>query len=631
MGFAGLTFLLQPLLLADETAVLPARDNGQGILILNSYHLGYSWSDAEMDGLLGALRVRDPEMQPWIEYMDSKRFDSGDGDLPALLFRYYSEKYRQKPVRLLILLDNPALELGLKFRKKFLPNVPIVFCGINNYSPGLISGERAITGVAEKLDIRGTLDAMIRIHPEAKKILVVNDFTTTGRASRQALEEVIPEYSERLAFRFTDDVPIDQITEQLRHLSRDTLVLLLSFARDRSGQVFDHGSGTRRFTEASSRPVYAVHETRFGHGIVGGSLLAGRAHGELAAEEALEILAGKAADSIPVDQTGRGRLMFDYPQLVKYRIPEKALPLNREILNRPDSLFHKYLPVILITLAVVLGLAAAVVFLSINVTKRKRAEKARARAESEKEKMQAQLFHSDKLAMIGTLAAGVAHEINNPLTIISANAEMIADKISEDAPASEVAVHLEKQRYAITRITDIVSSLRIYSRAELENVECMDLNKVVGDTLALSDYLYRRASIRLEIKLESSAPYVLGNPGRLQQVLMNLIANARDALEGHAGKPAVLVKTEDQDQFIAIMISDNGCGIETTALPRIFDPFYTTKPAGKGTGLGLSISQSIINGMGGVIRAESQVGIGTSFTITLPRASIRDGSPITAE
>ena len=245
----------------------------------------------------------------------------------------------------------------------------------------------------------------------------------------------------------------------------------------------------------------------------------------------------------------------------------------------------------------------------------------RKRMEKEKENIQGQLFHASKLASIGTLAAGVAHEINNPLTVIQGNISILREKLELIEAARDCAKYLDRQQSATSRIADIVSGLRTYARADME-VLSVDMHQVISDVLSLSGFIYKKAGIEIRTRMLSQKRFVNGNPGKLQQVLMNLLSNSKDALEQRGfqqgGENRIEIETSDFEDRIVLKVRDNGCGIAQEFLERIFDPFYTTKPVGKGTGLGLSITHSIVNSMGGTIQVRSTQNLETEVTLSLP-------------
>jgi len=242
----------------------------------------------------------------------------------------------------------------------------------------------------------------------------------------------------------------------------------------------------------------------------------------------------------------------------------------------------------------------------------------RKEAEKERAKIQAQLLHSSKLASIGTLAAGVAHEINNPLAILRGYNDFVREALTRSDTAQVCSI-LEKQEQAIGRIAGIVNSLRLYAREDSNLIEKIDLHKIIRETLSLVVSIYKKADIHIETKFNSNQPITAGNMGQVQQVLLNLLVNAKDALEKRETDGLIEITTEDAKNTIILKVADNGCGMTRSQIRQVFNAFYTTKPPGKGTGLGLAISHSIVTAMQGTIDIDSEPGIGTTFTITLPR------------
>lgn len=243
----------------------------------------------------------------------------------------------------------------------------------------------------------------------------------------------------------------------------------------------------------------------------------------------------------------------------------------------------------------------------------------RKRLEVERHKIQSQLIHAEKLASIGTLAAGVAHEINNPLTIISGMGNLVRDALENGTIGEKEKKYLEKQSRAIERIIRIVNGLRTYARTDTDHLQSINVHEIIEDTLGLIETIFEKRGITLERSLTAANPKVLGNIGKFQQVIMNLLSNARDAVEGMKEKSKIVIETQEETDALAIRISDNGCGISPENLKNLFVPFFTTKSVDQGTGLGLSISHGIITTMGGTISVQSEVGKGTTFNIRLPK------------
>ncbi len=230
---------------------------------------------------------------------------------------------------------------------------------------------------------------------------------------------------------------------------------------------------------------------------------------------------------------------------------------------------------------------------------------------------QKQLIQTEKLATLGTLAGGVAHEINNPLTAILTNIQMMA----MDARGDDEKESLSLMEEATKRCRTIVQKLMAYARQnpEKKRNEPVDLSAVVKNAVGLLQYQFQQDNIQLHAEADGiSSPVVLGNSGELEQVLTNLLLNARDAVKTVSRQGEVLVSLIRNGAMLQLKVRDNGCGISPSVLPKIFDPFFTTKDVGKGTGLGLSICQSIIEQHHGKISVQSRVGEWTEFIVELP-------------
>jgi PAS domain S-box-containing protein len=227
-------------------------------------------------------------------------------------------------------------------------------------------------------------------------------------------------------------------------------------------------------------------------------------------------------------------------------------------------------------------------------------------------KLEQQIRNSEKLASIGKLAAGVAHEINNPLGgILNCLYNFRKGALSADRQ-QEYLVSMED---GLRRVQKIVRQLLDFSQQHDPELAATDLNAVVDRVLFLTEHTLSVSQIKLEKDLCRDLPNILVDAHMMEQVLMNLVLNAVQAMKGGG---TIRVRTRVADDRCAIEVEDTGCGIPANLLPRIFDPFFTTKGTGEGTGLGLSVSLGIVERHGGELLVESEVGHGSTFTILLP-------------
>jgi CheY-like chemotaxis protein len=237
---------------------------------------------------------------------------------------------------------------------------------------------------------------------------------------------------------------------------------------------------------------------------------------------------------------------------------------------------------------------------------------------------QAQLMLSDRLASVGMLAAGVAHEINNPLAAVLANLQLAIDDLAQPVEAErteEVMAELRDAREAAMRVRDIVKDVRIFSRGEDQTQDPVDVRRVLDSTLRMAwNEIRHRARL---VKDYHDVPAVLANESRLGQALLNLIVNAAHAIDaGRANENEIRVGTGmDATGAVLVTVTDTGSGMPPEVLSRLFTPFFTTKPRTVGTGLGLAITHRIISSLGGTISVESAVGRGTTFRVIIPASA----------
>ncbi|MCK5166030.1 MAG: PAS domain S-box protein [Rhodospirillaceae bacterium] len=248
---------------------------------------------------------------------------------------------------------------------------------------------------------------------------------------------------------------------------------------------------------------------------------------------------------------------------------------------------------------------------------------------SEQKEIRGQLIQSSKMATLGEMATGVAHELNQPLNVISMAIHNIQRKASHNNIDYEYLVKkLNKVEAQINRAASIIDHMRIFGRKPSAERELLCPVKAVESSLDMIKEQLRLSDIMVKVEMMDNGYFILAHQVQIEQVILNLLANARDALKSKDENDKYIIvrtKKDDSEKNVLIEIEDNGGGIDPKALPRIFEPFYTTKEIGEGTGLGLSISYGIINDMGGSLEAKN-VNDGSCFTITLPLNSMNDVS-----
>jgi PAS domain S-box-containing protein len=703
------------------------------VLILNSYHQGYSWTDGEVAGIRSTISKAQPSAQVFIEYLDWRRFPTQQNrdQVKALL----TSRYGAARPDVLIVTDNPALSFALDHRSGIFAGVPVVFCGINDFQPDILSGMKNMTGVAEEIDPASTIDLALRLHARATSMYVITDFTETGLAVRRTIQRVTQKFQGRAAFTFSPDMTLQELLNAVAALPRDTVILAAPFTRDRAGVFTDIPQFTEQLAAHTALPIYGIYEEGLGRGIVGGVLTSPSLEGEKAGELAVRILNGESADAIPVVTKQSTRAAFDWQKLQQYGIPASRLPAGAVVVNQPVSILDTNRDLVVITATVMLLLILGIIFLSIINFRRERAEAQVLRLATVVEQateaiaitgpdglityvnpafehitgfstqevkghsiqdllgeavappprqgqpgasdnwkrkvictrkdgteldldltirlvqgpsdtvenytfvgrditqeaaLEDQLRQSQKLEGIGMLAGGVAHDFNNILTGILGYANMLEP---DAVPGSTMQKGLHVIQQAAERAAELTKQLLSFARRGKRQNTTVDLNSTILEVVSLLTRTINKNIIVTE-RFDTDQATVLGDPGQLQQVVLNLSINGRDAMPD-GGRLAFRTwrQTFSAEQllphpgaepgvFVALSVSDTGTGIEKKNLRRIFEPFFTTKDEGKGTGMGLAMAYGIVKAHKGFIDVQSELGQGTAFTVCIPATDI---------
>ena len=356
------------------------------VLVLNSYHAGYSWSDGELQGLLRVLLRENPAFIPSVEFLDTKR-EASPAQLDRLL-TFIREKYRGTHFDLIVTLDDAAFQFALAHRAELGPEVPIVFGGVNDYRPEKLAGVPRVTGVAEAFDFAGNLELILQLRPGTHTVHLICDTAAASRDTMTAFQRIAPQFEGRIHFQPVINWTAEELLERVAALPSEDAGLVIGNARDAAGRVISEDS---KFIHAiaarSTAPILMIAQPAlplaYGYGWeqalwfgIGGRMLSSDRHGEAVGEIACRILRGEDPAKIPVLTTSPTRLAFDYQQLLRHHIDLRRLPPDAELFNRPQTFFELYRGRILVTLGVILLLATAVVVLSVNNVRRQRAERA---------------------------------------------------------------------------------------------------------------------------------------------------------------------------------------------------------------------------------------------------------------
>ena len=617
------------------------------VVLLHSYDTTYAWSRQITSGLYAGMDRLGVVADVREEYLDVRRHERRE-HFPLVRALLHA-KYRASAPRLVVASDNAAVEFLLAYPDVFA-GVPVVVGGIDDEALLARLPRDRFTGLGEQFLLESLIDLGTRLRPRVQRIFTITDNTPYGRG-HQGLFAYIQ--STRPALRLVDLSASRHTVAQIRarltaETTPDDLVLVASITHDLTDAHQTAGQVVRMVAAASHAPVIGFGFTTVGQGVLATTASTGEHHGELIAQRVQQVLAGTPVRDIPLATDSTTLLAFDAPQLGRWGIPRAALPSNALVLNEPPSFYRAYRRMIWAGAAFI-GLQMLIIGgLVVNVRRRRRAEsvlaaQASALASSNHQleemnrslrletqgRVQAEdhLRHAQKMEAVGRLAGGVAHDFNNLLTVILGYASLLHGA-ARDTTARD---GLEQIRRAGEQAASLTQNLLAFSRKSVAAPVRVDVAVAIGQL----EPMVRRFcgdDVTLTLDLDPATGQVALGEGQLEQVLLNLVINARDAMP--AGGDLRITCRRDEvtavpdvpelraGRHIVIRVADTGVGMDEETRAHVFEPFFTTKPVGRGTGLGLATVYGIVTQHGGAVTVTSAPGAGSCFRVWLPEATV---------
>lgn len=351
-------------------------DDGLKVLVLNSYHRGYDWSDRIMDAVQAEFDKTDLHVDLYFEYMDSRRHDYTK--VLSYSKELCSAKYQDFQFDVIICSDFGAFHLFLDNRDLLFPGAPMVFCGMENFNDSMLQGHKSVTGVVEDYDYKSTIGTALKFHPSVRQIILISE--DTSAVARPQKEEfasyaaLLNRQVEIVHFSLAE-LTMAEFLEKIAGLGDESVVLLLSAMQDSTGEVFTREQSAEMIMRHCTVPIYITGFDWFGLGPVGGKVTNGAYQGQAAALMAIRILNGEDPNNIPVLTESPNAYMFDYTQLKRFRISASDLPEGSIVIHQPQSYYYQHKKQVWAVSSLVAGLTLIILLLSMNVLRRKRAEK----------------------------------------------------------------------------------------------------------------------------------------------------------------------------------------------------------------------------------------------------------------
>ncbi len=593
------------------TCCLPAPAATRHVVLLFDERVELPGSSVLDKELANTLRANSPEpVEIYRETMDLSRF--GTDAYKEGLRDFLRTKYADKKIDVAVAIMAPAFDFLLTYGALIFPGTPIVFCGMDRMQLGIRRLPSNVYGVLVRREFGPTVELALRVHPDTKRFVVVGGTSEFDKGLLAQAQDQFLSYQNRVSFSYLSELPLEQLLTRVSQLSSGDIILFLTLSRDGAGQSFVPHQVVERVSSAASVPVYGALDQYLGRGITGGSLYSLTAYGSDTANMVLRLLTG-APPSQHLSENFDNKIIFDWRQMKRWGINETQLPPYTEIYFREATAWERYSWQLVLVGAVILAQAGLI---SILLHEHRR----RRQAEMQARQRMAELAHINRFSTAGELTASISHEINQPLGTILTNAETARAILKSPRPdLNELNEIIDDILQDDRRASEVIRRMRSLLRKAPFDPKHIDFNDLVQETIGFLSALAAARKVELSRSIAPNALPIVGDYIQLQQVILNLVVNAIDAMSGTTGESRIVtLRTSRVENFAELSISDHGPGIPADKLKEVFEPFFTTKT--EGMGMGLSIARTIVEAHDGKIFAMNEPGAGAAFRIRLPIA-----------
>ena len=578
------------------------------ILIIHSYSQSFPWTKFQMEGLQNTFNKAFPDREIPVEYLDWKNFPHQEN--LQLFKKQLRMKYAHRNWDVVITTDNAALDLALELRSELFPEAYLIFTGINDYDPRDYTGQSRLTGVIETVDWMSTIHQMLKIHPQARELVVIMDSTEISRALLKEFQRLMPQWKNRVRITTLHDLEMGEILKRVNELPSEALLLVTNFTMDQSKKIFTSREAIRLISQKGHVPVYGLWDMQLGYGIVGGWLLDGHLQGSIAADLALKVLKGEQP---PVVTKSSSRYYLDYKQMERYKITLSNATEDAVMINYPLPIYKKYLPHIIVAIITILILFILNLFLIRNIRKRQAAERLAEESNQARE----------------TFMTISAHEFRTPLTVLLFQLQLLLKmsrgETKKKPDPEDMSKAADMALVQGRRIHQLVENLLLASKkgtfGGLLTVSETDLRTVINKVAKELKHPLQTSGSTLDLKFEGPC---IGQweERKIEKLMSHLLSNA---IKFGNGK-AIEVSATTEAEGVTITVKDQGIGIHLEDKDKIFEKFgrAVSEYNFGGFGLGLYLSQRIIALHKGKISVESEPNKGTQFTVYLPFSPSRN-------
>ncbi len=550
-----------------------------------------------------------------IEYLETDRYPKGK--YPRERFDIYNEKYKNVDLDLLICIGLDIVSTIKKHADSNLLNLPTVSIDLDFSAYGIsneISLNRQTAVIPFKLDAEKTISTALELFPETKSVFFLCGISNGDQLYCTMSRKAVGRIDNHKNITFITDTTMNDALRIVHYLPVNSLVILSSFTTDSKQVPYNNPESVRLISNAASAPVFTYNNTGFGEGSVGGYMMNFDKVGLLTGEIAVKLLNGADPNSIQVSEKDYYDYLFDWRQLKKWkldgsdRIPKESTILYKEI--KPLAEYKWF---------IVGGFFFLIVqtLLILNLIRMNRKQKVMTQQIIESENKFRELVREDRILRIGQLTASLSHELNQPLAAILSTAQAGIRFIDSNKATPDLLKELfQNISEDDKRTASILGSIRGMLKLEKREKEKINLIDLIEELVPIYNSEAIKRKIKIDVKLSQTPVFTLADWTQIQQVLMNFILNALQAMEGISKKDKILSITESVDKdYVTLSVRDQGPGIDQSIRDIVFKPFVTTRR--EGMGIGLALSRSIIEDHQGKIWARNLPEGGAEFSFRL--------------
>ena len=603
---------------AEPAPRVSAAAEVKRVMVLHSFGRDFKpWSEYGK-----FIRSELARQSPWpIDIFDHSLATArlGGEGVEGAFVEYLRALFAKHPLDLLVSIGAPAAGLVQRHRKQLFGDTPMVLTAIDQRRVQFSDLTVNDAVVAVRINYLAAFENIVRVLPDTENVMVVVGTSPIEKFWKETIAKEVEPLTDRIKLSWTDHLSFDQLLKDASKLPPRTAIFWELMIVDAAGVVHEGNAAIAKLHAVASAPIFSYDEAFFGEGMVGGPFLHVIDTSRRTAEVAVRILAGERAGYIKLAPIQFAGPMFDWRQLQRWNISEAQLPPGSEIRFRQLSAWGQYRWQIL-------AIAAAVLFQFMLIHWLLYERRRRQQSEAVARNTLFELSHMNRVATGSELTASIAHEVMQPLTGMVSSANAGLRWLSGEKPdVDKVRAVLSQIVAAGHRTAEVVRAIRAVFKRETVNYQPVEMNRLILEVLDLVKGDLVEHGVSVETQLNENLPAIMGDPIQLQQVVLNLVINAIDAMSSLPSEAQVLrVRTDIEAGGVGVSVEDTGPGVTPETLDQMFKPLFSTKT--KGMGLGLAICRSIVEAHHGTISASHHAtGLIVKFYLPVNQPGDEDG------